>query len=161
MRFVFVDRVLADGPGAVIEVVKNVTATEDVFDDHFPGYPIMPGALILEVFEQASQLLIGRATGFARIGRLDGVSRATFRRFVRPGDRLQARCVRRGGAGEAWTVDAEASVDGERAASATLAFTLVHAEAAPETREEASRLRRLDETVRRAAPDARLLRASP
>jgi len=129
MRFVFVDRILTLDPDRTIEILKNVAATEDVFDDHFPGYPILPGALVVETFEQASQLLIGMSHDFARVGRLCSVERAAFRQFVRPGDQLRVRCTRVAGDDEAWTVSASAEAGGRLAASATLHFALVEDEA--------------------------------
>jgi 3-hydroxyacyl-[acyl-carrier-protein] dehydratase len=149
MRFLFVDRLIAVDPGRAIEILKNVSATEDVFEDHFPGHPILPGALVVETFEQASQLLIALSHDFACVGRLAAVSRAAFRQFVRPGDQLRVRCVRTGGGEGAWTIAASGEVDGRRAASAVLELTVVPAEGAD--KEHAERLR---EAVRvlRAAP---------
>ena len=89
MRFVFVDRLVSAVPPRHIETLKNVSATEDVFTDHFPGYPVFPGALVVEAFGQASQLLIGMSHDFAEVGRLRRLSRVAFRRQVRPGDQLK------------------------------------------------------------------------
>jgi 3-hydroxyacyl-[acyl-carrier-protein] dehydratase len=127
LRFVFVDRLLRLDRGASIEIVKNVTATEDVFEDHFPGLPILPGALLVETFEQATQLLVGVTHDFARVARLDRVSRAGFRALVRPGDQLTVTCRRRdsGREPERWTVAATAAVSGQTVATATLDITLV------------------------------------
>ena len=149
MRFLFVDRIIAIEPGRTIETLRNVSATEDVFDDHFPGYPILPGALVVESFEQTSQLLIAITHDFARVGRLRGVQRGAFRQFVRPGDQLHVRCIRTAGDGDAWTMSATAEVDGRRAASAVLDFALVGAVGADQLHAD-----RLRETVRvlRAAP---------
>ena len=143
MRFVFVDRIIALDPDRTIETVKNVTASEDVFEDHFPGHPILPGALVVETFEQATQLLIGISHDFARVGRLRGVQRAAFRHFVRPGDQLRVRCARTSGNDREWTVNATAEVDGRRVASAVLQFALVEAVDADKAHAE-----RLRETVR-------------
>ena len=143
MRFLFVDRIIAVEPGRAIETIKNVSATEDMFDDHFPGYPIFPGALVVETFEQAGQLLIGLSHDFARVGALRGVRRAAFRHFVRPGDQLRVRCARSGSDDARWTVSATAEVDGRRVASATLDFEIV--EAVDGHKAHAERLR---ETVR-------------
>ena len=161
MRFVFVDRIVREEAGQAIEVVKNVAATEDVFDDHFPGCPILPGALIIEVFEQAAQLLIGKSSAFRRVGRLEEVSRATFRHVVRPGDQIVATCERTGGDDTAWTVEATASVDGRRVATATLAFTVHESDAGAETREQAARLRDLDAVLHDTRVGASLLGAAP
>jgi len=105
MRFVFVDRVVSAEPRRSIETLKNVSAAEDVFADHFPGYPVFPGALVIEAFAQASQLLIGMSHDFTAVGRLHGLSRVAFGRLVRPGDQLAIRCERRSAEG-AWVVDA-------------------------------------------------------
>jgi 3-hydroxyacyl-[acyl-carrier-protein] dehydratase len=150
VRFLFVDRIIALDHERAIETLKNVSATEDVFQDHFPGHPILPGALIVETFEQASQLLIGVSHDFARVGRLRGVHRAAFRHFVRPGDQLRVRCVRTGDGDSAWTVNVTAEVDGRRVASAVLEFALVDAVDA----DDKAHAERLRETVR-------VLRESP
>ena len=127
MRFVFVDRIIALDPGRTIETLKNVSATEDVFEDHFPAHPILPGALVVETFEQTCQLLIGATHDGARVGRLRAVRRAAFAHFVQPGDQLRVRCARTAGDDDAWTVSAAAEVDGRRVASATLDFAIVPA----------------------------------
>jgi 3-hydroxymyristoyl/3-hydroxydecanoyl-(acyl carrier protein) dehydratase len=128
-----------------------VSATEDVFDDHFPGYPILPGALVVETFEQASQLLIGATHEFARVGRLCAVRRGAFRHFVRPGDQVRVRSVRADAAADVWTMNTSADVDGRRVASAVLEFAIV-----PATDADARHAERLRETLRvlRAAPIA-------
>src|SRR5256885_14203275 len=99
MRFVFVDRIIAVVPGRSIETRRNVSATEDVFADHFPGFPILPGALIVETLGQAAELLIGMSHDWTRVGRLGRLARALFRHFVRPGDLLRVRCELRSSAG--------------------------------------------------------------
>lgn len=148
MRFLFVDRIVAVEPGRAIETLKNVSSTEDVFDDHFPGAPIFPGALVVETLEQASQLLIAITHDFARVGALRAVSRAAFRHFVRPGDQLRVRCTRAGADEARWTVSAAGEVDGTRVASATLEFEIV------EDKEHAERLREIVRVLRAAPIDA-------
>jgi 3-hydroxyacyl-[acyl-carrier-protein] dehydratase len=139
---VFVDRIIRLDPGDAIEVVRNVSATEDIFDDHFPGVPLLPGALLVEAFEQATQLLVAVTHGFARVGRLERVRRASFRRFVRPGDQVQVACRRTDGADDRWTVAATAAVGGETVATAMLDLALCADDPG-----FADRLRRLHETL--------------
>ena len=105
--------------------MKNVSATDDIFDDHFPGLPILPGALLVETFEQATQLLVAVTHDFARVARLDRVSRATFRTLVRPGDQLTVTCRRREATDPRWTVAATAAVAGQAVATATLEVSVV------------------------------------
>ena len=152
MRFLFVDRLVSVDPGRTIETLKNVSATEDVFDDHFPGSPIFPGALVIETFEQASQLLVGISHDFARVGVLRGVYRAAFRHFVRPGDQVRVRCARAGATDAAWTVSATAEVEGRRVASATLELAVV--DAVGEHKLHAERLREAVRVLRAAPVDA-------
>jgi 3-hydroxyacyl-[acyl-carrier-protein] dehydratase len=74
-----------------IVAIKNVTINEPFFAGHFPGYPIMPGVLIVESMAQAGAALL-----FSEIeDRNDkllvftGIERARFRRPVTPGDQLR------------------------------------------------------------------------
>ena len=136
MRFVFVDRIVTMEVGRSIVTLKNISASEDVFDDHFPGAPVFPGALLLETFEQASQLLIAASHDFMAVGRLARVARATFRHLVGPGDQVQARCER---VGDSWTVRASAECEGRSVATATLDFVIEPVDSAA-TRETAARL---------------------
>ncbi len=142
MRFIFVDRILSVEPGHAIETLRNVSATEDVFADHFPGYPILPGALIVEAFGQASQLLIALSAEFAQVGRLTRLTRGAFRHFVRPGDQLRIRCERRPPEGT-WVLAATADVAERRVATATLEYAVEEARPGTEAGREAARLRAL------------------
>ena len=82
-----VDAVVEHEPGRRIVAVKNVTVSEDFFQGHFPGTPLMPGVLMIETLAQvAALLLVDTPSGQAF---LRGVDNAKFRRQVVPGDRLQ------------------------------------------------------------------------
>ena len=150
MRFVFVDRIVRLEPARAIETRKNVSMSEDVFEDHFPGCPILPGALLVECFDQAAQILIAASHDWARVGTLTRISRGKFRHFVRPGDRLEVRCERRGAG---WTLAASAAVDGRPAATATLEYALEDAPPETDAGERAARLRRLVDELRRSPLD--------
>lgn len=153
MRFVFVDRIIAMDPGRAIETLKNVSATEDVFNDHFPGCPILPGALVLEAVEQAAQLLIAVTYSFDRVGRFQRLSRASFRRFVRPGDQLYLRCRRLDRLEETWTVGTSAEVAGRTVATATLEFVIESGVSGSEAGDRASRLREMAGVLREGPLD--------
>jgi len=164
VRFILVDRILAVEAGRSIEVLKNVTSTEDVFLDHFPGCPIFPGALVIEVFEQSVQLLIGITSAFGRVGRLERLARASFRQVVRPGDQLRVRCERReaasvrreaapvrhegAGAESEWRIAATAEVDGRPVASALLQYAIADVEPGTETARQAERVSELVRVMR-------------
>jgi 3-hydroxyacyl-[acyl-carrier-protein] dehydratase len=139
MRFIFVDRIVAVVPGRSIETLRNVSATEDVFTDHFPGCPILPGALIVESFGQAAELLIAMSHEWRTVGRLARLSRVSFRHFVRPGDQLRLR-VERSGASDTWVLAGTADVDGRRVATGTLEYALEEARPGSEAAARTARL---------------------
>jgi 3-hydroxyacyl-[acyl-carrier-protein] dehydratase len=58
MRFLLIDQITAWEPGKSGTATKNVALSEDLFDDHFPLKPIMPGVLIVEGMAQLSGLII-------------------------------------------------------------------------------------------------------
>jgi len=95
MRFILLDRITRWEPGHHGRATKNVTLSEDFFDDHFPLKPIMPGALLLEGMAQLSGLLLEEGVRVAA-GRnikalMSMVEKAKFRAPVRPGDSLEYR----------------------------------------------------------------------
>ena len=118
MRFIFVDRISDLVVGRSIQTVKSVSAREDYFADHFPGMPVMPGALILECFVQSAMLMLGAADDFGSQPTVKHIRSATFRRFVRPGDQLAVRCD----ADDRWVVRARATVGEQTVATAVLEF---------------------------------------
>src|SRR5580658_8102155 len=56
--FLLIDRVIEITRGQRIVAIKNVTVNEPFFQGHFPGYPIMPGVLIVEAIAQAGGALL-------------------------------------------------------------------------------------------------------
>jgi 3-hydroxyacyl-[acyl-carrier-protein] dehydratase len=88
MRYILVDRITDITLGESAKGLKNVSQTEDMFDQHFPGLPVMPGCMILEAFAQLSGLLVTATLEFRVMPMLLMVDRAKFRRVVQPGDQL-------------------------------------------------------------------------
>ena len=124
--FLLIDRVESineDKTEAV--VIKNITANEPLFTGHFPGYPVMPGVLIIESMAQACAMLaLERLSEEERhdgsLFFFAGIDNARFKKVVRPGDQLRIHChYLRDRAGVA-KMEAEATVDGQLACSATL-----------------------------------------
>ena len=85
-----VDRVTECVAGKHIRGIKNVTMNEPFFQGHFPGYPVMPGVLVIEALAQLSSILawmeLGRQPGDGSLIFFAGIDHARFRRQVMPGD---------------------------------------------------------------------------
>jgi 3-hydroxyacyl-[acyl-carrier-protein] dehydratase len=88
MRWVWVDRFLEFQSGKSARAVKNLSLSEDHFRDHFPGYPVMPAALILEGLAQTGGILVGEANNFQEKVVLAKVPRAVFHREMLAGEQL-------------------------------------------------------------------------
>ncbi len=85
-----VDRIVEVSDDSVVGI-KNVTVNEPHFTGHFPGFPVMPGVLIIEAMAQVGGILISRVNANARgkIMFLASVDEAKFRKPVVPGDQLR------------------------------------------------------------------------
>ena len=68
--------------------MKNLSHAEEYFADHFPGWPVMPGTLILEGLAQAGGILVGEANQFREKVVLAKIPRALFHREAMAGDQL-------------------------------------------------------------------------
>ena len=114
-----VDAVTEHEPGKRMVAIKNVTVSEEYFQGHFPGAPLMPGVLMIETLAHVATLLLTDNAPQARIF-LRGVDNVKFRRSVVPGDRLRLEVtagVRRGNLARA---SATAHIDDALVAEADL-----------------------------------------
>jgi 3-hydroxyacyl-[acyl-carrier-protein] dehydratase len=64
MRWIWIDRFVEFHPGQSARALKNLSLAEDHFVQHFPGYPVMPAALILEGLAQTGGILVGQVNEF-------------------------------------------------------------------------------------------------
>ena len=93
--FLLIDRVLEIERKKKIVAIKNVTINEPFFAGHFPGFPIMPGVLIVEAMAQAggAMLLTEVEDRSNKLIVFTGIEKARFRRPVVPGDQLRIEVV--------------------------------------------------------------------
>src|SRR5690606_38307564 len=122
--FQLIDRIAAlNVRERAITVEANVPEKSTIFEGHFPGYPLMPGELLIEAMAQTSGWLLIATMNFERMPFLAAVKEAKMRRFINPGEKLQidARLLH-DGSGYAMT-EAKIRVDGKLACNATLTFS--------------------------------------
>jgi beta-hydroxyacyl-ACP dehydratase FabZ len=125
--FLLVDRILDIREDGKIIGLKNVTANEPFFPGHFPGYPVMPGVLVIEAMAQVggAYLMEIEPDRESKIVFFTAIDNARFRRQVRPGDqlRMEVTIVKR--KGNICKLRGEAFVDGILAAEADLMAAVV------------------------------------
>jgi 3-hydroxyacyl-[acyl-carrier-protein] dehydratase len=72
-----------------IRAFCSVPKTSTVFEGHFPGYPLMPGVMLIECMAQTCGWMVSGLTGFSGLPVLAGVKEAKIRAAVFPGDELE------------------------------------------------------------------------
>jgi len=105
-----------------ITVEAQVPLQNTIFEGHFPGYPIMPGVLLIEAMAQTSGWLLIALMKFERMPFLGAVKEAKMRGFVSPGEMLKIDAsIVHEGSGFAIT-SAKVSVGDELRCNATITF---------------------------------------
>lgn len=86
MKFALLDRVIEIGEDRIV-AVKNVSLAEEYLADHFPGFPVLPGVMMIETMVQAARRLAATRTDRTMV--LGEVRALTFNSMVRPGEGLR------------------------------------------------------------------------
>jgi len=118
-----VDRVIELDCGQSATSVKNVTVNEPQFMGHFPGYPVMPGVLIIEAMAQTSALVVVDFLGEEAKGKVVyfmTIDNARFRKPVTPGDTMHVHVDKIQSRGPVWKFKGTATVDGKVCAEAVI-----------------------------------------
>lgn len=89
MKFILVDQLLSLEPGKRIVMAKNVTMAEEYLADHFPGFPVLPGVMMLEAAVQTAAWLVRHTNQFAHSFIVLKEARGVrYGNFVAPGQTL-------------------------------------------------------------------------
>lgn len=121
--FKLIDRITDLNVGErTITVEAEVPPANTIFEGHFPGYPLMPGVLLIESMAQTSGWLLIALLKFERMPFLASVKEAKMRDFVKPGELLTIDAsLSHDGSGFAVT-EAKVRVNGKLKCNATLTF---------------------------------------
>jgi 3-hydroxyacyl-[acyl-carrier-protein] dehydratase len=124
--FQMVDRIVTLDPQArVVRAHCLVPDASPVFEGHFPGHPLLPGALMIETMAQTGGWLVLATLNFSRMPFLAQVKEAKLRTFVSPGQELEAEArLLHDGSGYA-VVTASIGVAGRRVADAEITYRVV------------------------------------
>jgi 3-hydroxyacyl-[acyl-carrier-protein] dehydratase len=88
MRWIWIDRFVKFERGKSARAVKKLSLAEDYFEQHLPGYPIMPACFILEGLAQTGGILVGEANDFKEKVVLAKITSARFTREAIAGETL-------------------------------------------------------------------------
>jgi len=101
MKFCLIDKIIAVEKNKSIRTLKNLTIGEEYLQDHFPGFPVMPGVLMLEAMVQSAGWLLRSSTDFAStIITLAEATNIRYGHFFTPGSQLKVTVEMTGSEGE-------------------------------------------------------------
>ena len=96
MQFTLIDKVLEQDEQRIV-AIKAVSCAEEYLSDHFPGFPVLPGVMMLETLVQAARTMMRRVDGPPRDGHLviSEVRNLRYAAMVRPGQHLRVEVLLR------------------------------------------------------------------
>jgi len=123
--FLLVDRIIEIDLGKRIVGIKNVSVNEPFFQGHFPGYPVMPGVLIIEAMAQVGGVLAFKSVEekmdiSGKLVYFAGIDKAKFRKPVFPGDQIRFELEVIHVKEPYWKLKGLALVDGKKVCEAEL-----------------------------------------
>ena len=124
MRFLLVDRIESLTPGRSIVATRTFPGDDDYLEDHFPGFPVVPGVITESMGQAAAKCLDAQRhpRGKAMLVR---ILSASFRHWVKPGELLELQATIASDEARFATADCKASVDGRAVAQAKLFFSFL------------------------------------
>jgi 3-hydroxyacyl-[acyl-carrier-protein] dehydratase len=103
LRFELIDRVVERSDDRLV-AIKSVTSAEEYLADHFPGFPVLPGVMMLEALVQAGRALVAareEKSAKPQAARaplvVTEVRNVRYANMVRPGQTLRVEVTLRSG----------------------------------------------------------------
>jgi 3-hydroxyacyl-[acyl-carrier-protein] dehydratase len=125
VRFLLVDEILDLVPGEHIRATKTMDPGEELFQDHFPGFPVVPGVLLTEMMAQAAGKCLAAEAGGRGKPMLAKIASASFRDWVAPGQVCVIEARIRSSRPRFATADCRVGVGGRVVAEASLLFSFL------------------------------------
>ncbi len=123
--FLLIDEVLELEPGVRVVATKYLKPEEPWFKGHFPGMPVQPGVLTIEMLAQAGAVCaLSLPENKGKIAFFAGIDKARFRQQVKPGDTLVLSVEMIKSRGSIGVGKAVATVNGKKAVTAEITFAL-------------------------------------
>ena len=122
MRWYWIDKFVEFDSGSHAKAVKNVSLAEEHLHDHFPGFPVMPGSLMIEGMAQTGGILLGEVNGFKHNVILAKVPKMEFHSWAMPGDQLIYEATLRDVREEGGSVTVKATVGDRLVADGEIMF---------------------------------------
>ena len=121
-----IEKVLWVKDGEGITACGRIPEDSEFFQDHFPGFPVLPGVLALEMLKQTAERYLESIPGSeGRHYFLKQIRATRFTKYLRPGDEWESRLVLTQTVGEETSWDAKLYFKGEVAVSAKLTLAKV------------------------------------
>src|SRR4051794_34485683 len=122
MRWIWIDRFVEFRRGEYARAVKQWSLAEDLFAEHFPEFPIVPGTLLLEGLAQTGGILVGEANDFREKVVLAKVPKAAFHAEALAGQELVYDATLVNLRPEGAVVEGRVTADGQTLAEAEIFF---------------------------------------
>jgi 3-hydroxyacyl-[acyl-carrier-protein] dehydratase len=125
MRFLLVDEIKELVPGERTVATRTVPEDLELFQDHFPGFPVMPGVLLTEMMGQAAAKCLDAQRLPRGKALLAKILSASFRDWVRPGAQTTLFATIVANEARYATAECRLEVGGRAVAQAKLMFTFL------------------------------------